>query len=88
MGFGFRPCLGDISSMKIRFGGRPKLPRKQVRDQRVVTFLTGDERRLLEKIANDTSVSVSRACHDLIVRSMCQEDVLPRVGKPAQRTEK
>ena len=74
--------------MKSRFGGRPKLPRKQIRDQRVVTFLTGDERRLLEKIADDTSVSVSRACHDLIVRSMYQEDVLPQVWKPAQRNEK
>jgi len=56
--------------VKSSFGGRPKLPRQQKRDQRVVTFLTGDERRQLEKIADDRNVSVSRTCHDLIVRSM------------------
>jgi hypothetical protein len=56
--------------MTNRFGGRPKLPREQIRDQRVVTFLTGDERKLLEKIAGESSVSVSRACHDLIVKGM------------------
>lgn len=58
--------------MTNRFGGRPKLPREHIRDQRVVTFLTGEERRLLEKLAGDASVSVSRACHDLIVRGMDQ----------------
>ena len=58
--------------MTSRFGGRPKLPREQIRDQRVVTFLTSEERRLLEKLAGDASVSVSRACHDLIVRGMDQ----------------
>ncbi len=59
--------------MKSKYGGRPKLPREQARDQRVVTFLTRDERSLLEKIASDADVSVSRACHDLVVRSMHQE---------------
>jgi hypothetical protein len=58
--------------MTSRFGGRPKLPHDEIRDQRVVTFLTGEERRHLEKIAGDANVSVSKACHDLIVRSMEQ----------------
>jgi hypothetical protein len=56
-----------------------------VRDQRVVTFLTGEERRLLEKIAGDASVSVSRACHDLIIRSMYKEDVLRPEKKQTRR---
>ena len=56
--------------MKKQFGGRPRLPRQTLRDQRVVTFLTVDERKLLERIAAEADVSVSRACHDLIVRSL------------------
>jgi hypothetical protein len=69
--------------MNSRFGGRPKLPPTQTRDQRVVTFLTGDERKLLEKIADDANVSVSRACHDLIIRGMDQADTL----RPDTRAE-
>ena len=69
--------------MNSRFGGRPKLPPNQTRDQRVVTFLTGDERKLLEKIADDANVSVSRACHDLIIRGMDQADTL----RPDTRAE-
>ena len=69
--------------MNSRFGGRPKLPPNQTRDQRVVTFLTGDERKLLEKIADDANVSVSRACHDLIIRGMDQSDTL----RPDTRAE-
>lgn len=57
------------------FGGRPKLPRQQVRDQRVVTFLTAEERSRLDKIAGDARVSVSQACHDLVVKGMSQMDV-------------
>jgi hypothetical protein len=69
--------------MNSRFGGRPKLPPNQTRDQRVVTFLTGDERKLLEKIADDANVSVSRACHDLIIRGMDQANTL----RPDTRAE-
>lgn len=43
------------------------MPRNQIRDKRVVTFLTRDEYRTLEKIADDSGLSISRACHDLIV---------------------
>ena len=70
--------------MKGRFGGRPKLPRQQIRDQRVVTFLTGDERELLEKIAFESSVSVSRACRDLIVKGM-DEVSASQLGTPSKR---
>ena len=74
--------------MTNRFGGRPKLPREQIRDQRVVTFLTYDERTLLEKIAEDANVSVSRACHDLIVRSIDQLGALQRSAVSDQRNKK
>jgi hypothetical protein len=73
--------------MKSQFGGRPQLPRQEVRDQRIVTFLTGDERRNLEKIAEDTNVSISRACHDLIVTSMEQLDIL-QPGAVVKRIDK
>ena len=74
--------------MTSRFGGRPRLPRQQIRDQRVVTFLTGEERRLLGKIAGDADVSVSSACHDLIVRGMDQVESLRQDTKPTQRKKK
>ena len=74
--------------MASRFGGRPRLPRQQIRDQRVVTFLTGKERRLLEKIAGDASVSVSRACHDLLVRGMDQAESLRQDARSTQRKKK
>ena len=74
--------------MTSRFGGRPKLPRRQIRDQRVVTFLTGEERRLLEKIASESSVSVSKACHDLIVRGMDQVDAFRQDTKSTRGKKK
>ena len=71
--------------MSIRFGGRPKLPRQQLRDQRVVTFLTGEERALLQEIADDTDVSIAKACHDLIVTGMDQMNLLRADTKSAKR---
>jgi hypothetical protein len=70
--------------MTNRFGGRPKLPRQQLRDQRVVTFLTGDERTFLQEFANDANVSVSRACHDLMVMGMNQINSLRLDTKSAK----
>ena len=64
------------------------MPRKKIRDQRVVTFLTRDERTLLERIADDARVSVSRACHDLIVKSMHDDDALQQDRKPVPRNKK
>ena len=75
-------------SMTNRFGGRPRLPREQVRDKRVVTFLTGEERSFLEKLAGDANVSVSRACHDLIVRGMDQAKPLRSATKSTRRKKK
>ena len=52
------------------FGGRPAKPLDQLRDQRVVTFLTREESRMLRRIADDEGCSLSQACHDLIVQGM------------------
>ena len=74
--------------MKNRFGGRPRSPRQQVRDQRVVTFLTGDERRSLERFAEAANVSVSRACHDLLLRGMEELGALTAGAVATQRSKK
>jgi hypothetical protein len=79
--------LVEIGLVKNRFGGRPKLPRQEVRDQRVVTFLTVDERTHLERIAEDANVSVSRACHGLIVGSMERLGIL-RPGAAVKKRSK
>lgn len=73
--------------MTSRFGGRPRLARRQLRDQRVVTFLTGEERRLLEKMAGKANVSLSRACHDLIARGLEQGEPLRRDMELTQRRD-
>ena len=74
--------------MNSRFGGRPRLPREAKRDQRIVTFLTGEERRRLEKIAGDLQVSVSKACHELISRGLYETDRGPQVGLSNRREGK
>ena len=74
--------------MNSRFGGRPKLPPNQTRDQRVVTFLTGDEYKRLKKIADDANASVSRAGHDLIVSGMNHTDTLQPDTRPMHRAKK
>jgi hypothetical protein len=56
--------------MRSHFGGRPRLPRSQVRDQRVVTFLTAGEFERLIQIAEHKGVSLSRVCHELIVSGL------------------
>ena len=58
--------------MSKKFGGRPRLPREEKRDQRIVTFLTGEERSMLERLARNADLSLSRTCHDLLVLGMDQ----------------
>ena len=74
--------------MKSSFGGRPKIPGEQLRDQRVVTFLTGEERINLKKIAENANISISKACHDLILRGMHQLDTPPPDTRSKQRVKK
>ena len=73
--------------MTNRFGGRPKLPCQRLRDQRVVTFLTGEERTMLQEFADDADVSLSKACHDLIVMGMNQINSLRLDTKSAKRNK-
>jgi len=56
--------------MNKHFGGRPALPRNQVRDRRVVTFLTAGEMQRLSQLADRHGVSLSHVCHELIVSGL------------------
>ncbi|RBW63022.1 hypothetical protein DS906_00985 [Ruegeria sp. A3M17] len=46
--------------------GRPLLPKAKARTERVVTFLTREERDALAQLANETNRSISATCHDLL----------------------
>jgi hypothetical protein len=46
--------------------GRPKRPAKDVRSNRVVTFLTGSELQGLEQIAIDEDRSLSSVVHRIV----------------------
>jgi len=59
-----------------------------VRDQRVVTFLTGDQRRRLEQIADDAQVSISRACHNLISKGIDEYGAQYIARQPGGKKEK
>ena len=71
-----------------RFGGRPRVPREQVRDQRVVTFLTAEERERLQKVADDAGVYVSRACHSLVMKALRRTDPMGKNNNAPQRRQK
>ena len=53
--------------------GRPPLPRNQVRVERVVSFLTADQKQQLQAFARESEQSLSTAAQDLIQRSLGQE---------------
>jgi hypothetical protein len=72
--------------MSKNFGGRPRLPREEKRDQRVVTFLTGEERSMLERLARNADLSLSRICHDLLILGMDQMASLQTITQ--KRSEK
>ena len=58
------------------FGGRPRMPAGQVRDQRVVTFLTTAEIAVLNRFANEKGMSISGACHELIVSGLNDKSLM------------
>jgi len=43
------------------------MPAEQVREQRVITFLTAIEIAVLGRFARENGLSISRACHELVV---------------------
>ena len=46
--------------------GRPKVPRKLSRSNRVVTFVTDDERQLLESVMFEEERSMASVVHRII----------------------
>jgi hypothetical protein len=50
--------------------GRPPLPEGMSRNQRIVTFLTRDEEKRLKDYADSKKLSVSAACHILILKGI------------------
>ncbi len=52
--------------------GRPPLPRKDVRAERVVTFLTSEQRQVLQDFAQGSGQSISTAAQELIQQGLDQ----------------
>jgi hypothetical protein len=66
---GHRPSSGVGQTQ-----GRPPLPREIARSERIVTFVTGQEKASLERFADAASLSLSAICHRLIVQGLRRED--------------
>jgi len=54
--------------------GRPPLPREIARSERIVTFVTGQEKTSLTRLADAASLSLSAYCHRLIAQGLRRED--------------
>jgi len=65
--------MGHLQNDRPRMG-RPPLPLHEVRDARVVTFLTTEQRDRLQEFAQAHGLSISAAAHELIRRSLEQID--------------
>lgn len=50
--------------------GRPKLSSRERRSERVVTMVTETEYDALQTIAKKAGTSMSRLCHDLLVKAI------------------
>ena len=74
---GHRPSSGVGQTQ-----GRPPLPREIARSERIVTFVTGQEKANLKRLADATSLSLSAICHRLIVQGIQREDRGKKKGKP------
>lgn len=59
--------------------GRPRLPTKEARSERVVTFLTPLEHSMLAELARSTDQSVSAMCHELLVQAMKNTEMQGRL---------
>ena len=54
--------------------GRPTLPTRELRNKRVVTFVTEQEMRGLERIAADEDRSLSALLHRLVVDRLREDN--------------
>ena len=72
--------------------GRPPLPRGQVCEHRVVTFLNDGIRRRVDDLAMRQGKSISQTCRDLIITAIDlierQEHDNPSNGRDNSDTEK
>jgi len=60
--------------------GRPPLGKDEVRNERVVTFVTREQMSRLNKLKQERSVSLSALCHSIIA------DYLGRIHRGSSRT--
>ena len=79
--------------MKTHHGrGRPPLPRGQVCEHRVVTFLNDGIRQRVDDLAMREGKSISQTCRDLIITAIDsidrQENHNPCNGRDESDTEK
>ena len=79
--------------MKTHHGrGRPPLPRGQVCEHRVVTFLNDGIRQRVDDLAMREGKSISQTCRDLIITAIDsidrQEHRNPTNGRDQSDTEK
>jgi hypothetical protein len=63
-----------LSSSGGQTQGRPPLPREIARSERIVTFVTGQEKTSLTRLADAASLSLSAYCHRLIAQGLRRED--------------
>jgi hypothetical protein len=72
--------------------GRPPLPRGQVCEHRVVTFLNDGIRQRVDDLAVREGKSISRTCRDLIITAIDsidrKENDIPTNGRDNSDTEK
>ncbi len=64
-----------------RSPGRPPLPQEKRRNQRIVTFLTESQDRVVKALARDEGKSVSRMCYELLEKGI---DAYPRPDGEAE----
>lgn len=65
--------------------GRPHLPDSELRAERVVTFLTSEQKQKLKRYADASALSLSTAAQNLIRQSLSDPDISPKTpteGKP------
>lgn len=60
--------IGDAAGVSRR--GRPPLPADIVRQQRIVTFVTAQEKAQLEALSEQQSRSLSAICHQFIAAAL------------------
>lgn len=74
---GHKPSSGEGQTQ-----GRPPLPREIARSERIVTFVTEQEKASLKRLADAASLSLSAICHRLIAQGLRREDRAKKKEEP------